>query len=311
MSSDTVDEKRKGAFAAEPATVEYLKDLTKHLQEENNLLKQELSKTKQAPTIKIGFIFLIIGGLAFFASVSSSSTPLALIGLGLVFWGALFIFVRPIRFVRGTLLDWTAASSYATIDRILEDLKYKGQGIYVPSFPKEVYLPEHLKKLKEIIVYITADKLLPQATEKLPTPTLDEIAQARFILENPRGIAIIPPGSGLMDILERELKVDFSEVKFEYLQKFLPSLLNDLRLTESVVIEKGHWLVSIKIKNSIYEELYYPKRGLKSVHIVGCPLASALACALAKTTGKLVTIVKDQASPESHELKIWYKVLEG
>jgi hypothetical protein len=311
MYSDKNDEKRESALPTETSTVEYLKGLIKHLQEENKLLEQELSTTKQAPTNKIGFAFLIVGVLAFFASVVSSSTPLALIGLGVTFWGTLFMFVRPIRFVRATLLDWTAVSSYATIDRILEDLRYKGQGIYIPPFPKEVYLPEHLKNLKEIIVYITADNVLPQVAEKFPMPNLDEIARACFLLKNPRGITIIPPGNGLMDVLEKELKVDFSKVKLDYIQKSVPRLISDLQLAQSAEIKKSHWLVDVTIKNSIYEDLYSPKRGLKSVHIVGCPLASALACALAKTTGKLVTIVKDQVLSESHEVKIWYKMLES
>lgn len=315
MSSDKVEEKPARIWRArahtETVTAEYLKDLTKHLQEENRLLKQELSKTKQAVTNKIGFAFLIMGIIAFFVSVVSSSSPLAFIGLGVTFWGAIFIFVRPVRFVKGYLLDWTAVSSYETTDRILEDLKYNGQGIYIPPFPKEVYLPEHLKSLKEIIVYITADDVSPQVVEKLPMPTLDEIARARFLLENPRGITIIPPGSGLMNIFENELKRDFSKVKVDYVQESFPRLLRDLGLAENVEMKKSHWLIEVTIRNSVYEDLYSPKRGLKSVHVVGCPLASAIACAFAKTTGKLVAIVKDQASPESHEVRIWYKMLES
>ncbi len=311
MHSERDDEKPEAALNTEASTVARLKDLVKHLEEENRLLRQELSTTKQAPANRIGFVFMIVGVLAFFASVSMSSTPLAFIGLGLTFWGILFTFLRPIRFVKATLLDWTATPSYATIDRMLEDLNCKGQGIYVPPFPREVFLPEHLRNLKELIVYITRDSVLPQTVEKLPMPTLDEMAQARFLLKNPRGIIIIPPGNGLMDIFEKEMKVDFSEVKVDHIQKFLPKLLNDMRLAESVDIRCSHWLVEVTFKNSIYEDLYSPKRGLKGVHVVGCPLASALACALAKTTGKLTTIVKDQVSPESHEVKIWYKMLQS
>ncbi len=312
MASDKVD-KNLESVHTEAEAVNYLKDMIKHLQEENSLLQQELLKTKHAQTNKIGFAFLMIGVSAFAASILSNNTAIAFIGLGMTFWGALFMFVRPVRFVRGALLDWTVASSYATIDRILEDLNYKGQGIYVPPFPKEVYLPEHLKNLKEIIVYITATNIMwtARAEDKFPMPTLDEIAQARFMLKNPRGITIIPPGNGLLDIYEKELKIDFSKANLDYIQRSLPRLISDLRLAASVEIRKSHWTIDVTIKNSIYEDLYSPKRGLKSVHIAGCPLASSLACVLTKTTGKLVTIVKDQASPESNEVKVWYRMLES
>jgi hypothetical protein len=41
----------------------------------------------------------------------NASTVLAFIGLGLTFWGALFLFARPIKFVKSILLDFTAIST--------------------------------------------------------------------------------------------------------------------------------------------------------------------------------------------------------
>jgi hypothetical protein len=44
---------------------------------------------------------------------------------------------------------------------------------------------------------------------------------------------------------------------------------------------------------------------------MGCPLTSAVACALAKTTGKLVVIIKDAISPDSKTIEVWYQTLEA
>ncbi|HML02992.1 MAG TPA: hypothetical protein VK487_06425, partial [Candidatus Bathyarchaeia archaeon] len=45
----------------------------------------------------------------------------------------------------------------------------------------------------------------------------------------------------------------------------------------------------LRITGSTFRSLY-TEGDLKSVHRLGCPLISALACAVAKTTGKAVTI---------------------
>jgi hypothetical protein len=49
---------------------------------------------------------------------------------------------------------------------------------------------------------------------------------------------------------------------------------------------------------------------LRSVHLLGCPLASAIACAVAKTTGKVVSVQKDEVSPDGRMVTVWLKVKE-
>jgi hypothetical protein len=79
----------------------------------------------------------------------------AFIGLGLTFWGAIFALARSGKYVESSLLDATAKFAYSTIDRMINDLKFNGQGYYIPAFPKDVYLPEYLKNLKEPVVFIS------------------------------------------------------------------------------------------------------------------------------------------------------------
>lgn len=109
------------------------------------------------PPGKIGIAFIIPGVLALIFSILNDSSILAFIGLGLTFWGALFFFIKPERHVHESLLDLTAISIYTTVDRIIKDLKIERNGYYIPPYPKDVYIPEHLKSLKEAIVLISTD----------------------------------------------------------------------------------------------------------------------------------------------------------
>jgi len=69
--------------------------------------------------------------------------------------------------------------------------------------------------------------------------------------------------------------------------------------------------VHLKIFDSIYKNLYSREQNLKSAHFLGCPLVSAIACAIAKTTGKIVTIDKDSLSPDGQTIEVWYRFIEG
>jgi hypothetical protein len=228
---------------------------------------------------------------------------LAFIGLGLTFWGGLFLFVRPLKFVRSTILDSIAVSSYTTIDRITEDLNYKGKPIYIPPYPKEAYLPEYLKGLKEMTVFIPAKDVASM-------PTIEEMARKQFLLKNPKGICIAPPGYGLTNLFEKELKADFTQISLERLYSTLPTIIvTNLELAKELEINPENNLIHIKVVDSVYKDLYSSEQGLKCIHSIGCPLTSAIACALAKTTGKL-TIVKDNVSPDLKTIEVWYQTLE-
>ena len=289
----------------EPDTVQYLLQAVKTLQKENELLKRDLSKSRRTPTAKIGLAFLILGALALGGSYVATSTVLAFTGLGLAFWGALFLFARPVRFVRGSLLDSTAISSYTTIDRIIEDLGYKGKPVYIPPYPKEAYLPEYLKSLKEMVIFIPAEDVVV-------APTIEEMAKKQFLLRNPKGICIAPPGYGLVDLFEKELKAEFTEINLDTLCNNLPTVIvNDLELAKEVELGSEDNLIHLKMVDSIYKELFQPEHDLKSIHTIGCPLTSAIACALAKSTAKLVTLVRDSVSQDFRAIEVWYQTLEA
>ncbi len=289
----------------ESVTIKYLMETLQKLQSEHEVLKRELIKSRRTPSSRIGFALLIVGALTLGGSMLADSSVLALIGLGLTFWGALFLFARPVRFVTSTILDSTAITTYTTIDRIIEDLGYKAKPTYIPPYPKEAYLPEYMKGLKEMIVFIAAD-------DSAAMPTLDEMAKKQFLVKNPKGICITPPGFGLSNIIEKEIKAGFTSINLERLLNSLPTVVvKNLELAKGFEINRENELIHVKITNSIYKELYSRQQGLRSIHLLGCPLSSAIACAVAQTTGRLTTIAKDKIASDLATLDVWYQTIEG
>jgi hypothetical protein len=230
---------------------------------------------------------------------------LALIGLGLTFWGALFLLLKPPKLVEGSLLYNAAVSAYLTTDRIISDFKYKGRGYYIPPYPKDVYLPEHLKGLKEAVVFISAEN-------DSEMPPIEVIAKGKFTSENPKGVLLAPPGSGLLTQIEEKSNVDFTKVDLNELCTLMPrSILQDLNLAKEMEMEPNENQVYLKIFDSLYKNLYSLQTNLKSVNLLGCPIVSAVACALAKTSAKTITIQKLQVSPDGLTIEVWYRIVQG
>ena len=278
---------------------QHLTETIKQLQAEVADLKFELRKRRRLSSGKIGVVLLVPGGISLALSVLANSQILAFIGLGLTFWGALFLLIRPVRYVESSLLDSTAVSAYSTIDRIVSDLKYAGKSYYVPPYPKEVYLPEHLKGLKDMIVFVSADG-------GAGMPSIEELAESKFLLENPKGICVAPPGLGLLKHFEKELRTDSAKVDIIELCESLPRIiLESYQLAREIDMEPEANQIHVRVVDSVYRDLYSEK-DLKSVHFLGCPLVSAMACIIAKTTGKIVTIQRDMIHPDGQTIEVWY-----
>jgi len=138
------------------------------------------------------------------------------------------------------------------------------------------------------------------------------MAKKQFLLKNPKGICIAPPGYGLIDLFEKELKSEFTQIDLDRLCSSLPTIIvNNLELAKELEINPENGFIHVKIVDSAYKDLYSSEQALKSIHSIGSPLISAIACALAKTTGKLVTIAKDAVSPDLRIVEVWYQTLEA
>lgn len=261
-----------------------------------------IRKKNSSSSSSFAALFLAFGGLILAYAFVSEMQIAAFIGLGLVFWGAIFAVARTGKYVEGSLLDSTAKSTYSTIDRMMNDLNYSGQGFYIPAYPRDVFLPEYLKNLKEPVVFIseTFDG----------KPSVDELAAGKFLSAKTRGVFVTSPGSGIITQLEKQLQIDLSTINLGELTEILPKCFTELfglaRHAEMILSPDG---ASFRATGILYESLYNPDNRPKSVSLLGCPVVSAVACALAKTSGKTV-IIKDQAlSPSSRAVNVNFKFI--
>jgi len=245
----------------------------------------------------VAYALLLSGAIALITSVLYSSSILAFIGLGLTFWGALILYIRPAKYVKASLLDYTVISSLETVDQIITDLNYKGKAIYLP--------PRYIKDLKGGKVFIPSK-------ENLSIPPAEEIAEEKVFLKNPKGICLNPPGVALANLYENKLRKSFIEVDLNYLQNNLPKLfIEDLEIAEDLEIKIEGNIVKTKITGSIIKDLCNETRELPNIcGSIGCPLCSSIAIALTRSTGKPLIIEKTEASEDGETIEATFRLLE-
>jgi len=245
----------------------------------------------------VAYVLLLSGAIALVTSIFYSSSILAFTGLGLTFWGALLLYIKPTKYVKSSLLDSTTISSLRTIDQIITDLNYKGKAIYLS--------PRYLKDLKSGKVFIPSKK-------GIVIPPVEDVAEEKVFLENPKGMCLTPPGLGLANLYENELRKDFTKVDLNYLQNNLPKLfIEDLEIAENLEINVESDRIRAKITGSINKDLCNDARKLPNIcGSLGCPICSSIAIALTRTTGKPVIIEKTEVPKDGETIEANFRLLE-
>ena len=264
---------------------------------EKEALRPKLRKKRLAPSI-IALSLLAVGVLALISSIYYCSSILAFIGLGLTFWGALLLFIRPEPHVKAKLLDATAFSSLVAIDKILSEEGCQGKGLHLALKDEGGF--------KECMVFVPAK-------DEVAMPSMDELAGEKVFFENPKGVCLPSPGCGLTKLFEKELGVDFSKVDLDYLQRKLPRLLvEELEVLEDFSMNLNGDFVDLKMVGGIYEDLCREIKKLNKIcpHL-GCPISSAMGCVLAKATGKPVAFEGDKLSSDGREIQARFRIIKA
>jgi hypothetical protein len=249
---------------------------------------------RRVPSTIAGYSMFMVGILALASSAYFSSTILAFIGLGLTFWGALLLFIRPQKYVRSDLMDSTALSSLRTIDRVITSLGYLEKGIYIPGANPE-----------KAVVFVPAEPFSR-------IPSAQEIGDQTFI-RKPKGIAMVPPGLALANLIGGKLGVEFRKCSLETLRERLPKLLiEDLEIVQDLDMRLDGDQVRFKFVESIYSDFCQQLSSSTRVCSgLGCPICSAMACVLAISTNKPVLFEKDEYSSDRKTIESSYRILEA
>lgn len=260
---------------------------------------------------------LLLGAVSLIASIVYDSSILAFIGLGLVFWGAVLFYVKPEEYTRKTLLEAALAPPLTTLNQMIQELDYEGDATYLP--PKYFTNPETTK------VYISKIKYA-----SLPTPEQTQLDENEPISRAARGLLITPPGIELSRLMEKSLGTSFLRTDLKNLQQNLPKLfIEDLEIAEDLEIEmqndpnekkgvnqasvaqKKNMTIHVRITKPIYGNIFKEvENSPQSSAPIGCPIRSAIAIALTKTTGKPVRIIENKSSEDGNIMEATYEIIE-
>ena len=114
-------------------------------------------------------------------------------------------------------------------------------------------------------------------------------------------------------MFEHNLGISFTKINLSEVQQVLPKLLNeDMGLVEDTQIQiQDISKVTIELTGSILTQICEKIGDSKTHRLIGCLMSSAIACILAKSTGKPVIIQNETINQETKTTHIEYQLLEG
>jgi hypothetical protein len=281
---------------------------------------QKNPKNPKRDLLLIAISFLISGIALFAISIFSGSQIFSFIGLGLTFWGAIFLLVTPQRRVESSFLVSSTLPEYMAMDRMIKNLNLKKEAYNIPSCPRDVNLPEHLKCLNEMVTFIPVQKpeelteiesLADEYLFENPKNLLIDIAEDKFLTEDPKGLLIPSPGISLLEKIERKHKTGLDKIPFSELDEKLPYLFKELYLSKEIKMTINGNQVTLQVNDCFYKDLYSQKHNLTSINIIGCPLVNAAACAIAKSVGKPTLIQDIKTTPNYKTITATLKIVNG
>lgn len=270
-------------------------------------------QTKIEPAKAAGATLLTLGTAALIASIIFTSTIPAFIGLGLVFWGIILVYIQKSDYVPTAILNASVPPLADTLNQIVQTLGYNGEPVYLP--PKYIENPENPK------IFIPK-----QEGGALPTPEQIQGNEKQVIIEQPAGMLLTPPGADLTKLFEKTMTTEFTRVNLEYLKQNMSQLfIEDLEIATSFEMQvetantsdrEGYATPNAEARQNLVRvkmttKVYHSTRGVAAQHLgLTCPLTSAIACAIAKATGRLTRIENEETSQDGTSTVVEYCLLE-
>lgn len=243
------------------------------------------------------FIMLTIGVLLIIISAFYASSFLANLGTAAIFWGVVLLYTNPVKHVPLAFLNASTKGNADNVERILSEFDLTERGIYLP--------PKNLKDIESTLIFI------PKTT-KTALPTAKETTE-KLYSQQKDGLFLTPPGLELSRLFEHEVGASFTKMDFKRLHLILPkSLTEGLEIAENVEIRAQENIIIIELTNSIFDGVCQETNNQPRTHEqVGCLLTSALACALAKVTGKPIIIQNETTNQEHKTVLIEFFVIDN
>jgi hypothetical protein len=262
----------------------------KELESQNASLRNKLWRIQYKDTILTGVILSSVGAVCLLFSYIQNILILTFIGLGLILWGVLIIYMSPLRHVRAELLNSVSSTMHKSIDNLITYLGYDGQVIF--------FHPKGLAGQAQGYVFI------PHMTTKIDgksNPTSDVLNLLPYnnessipqIYLNAKGMFLAAPSQGIVDLVEKELGLNLATVDLAQLQRLLPKLMiEDLKIVDDMSIEEGIEgdIVMKAVGGPCVDVCQFVGRETHLGAHLGCPLCAMLALAISKVKEKPVYI---------------------
>jgi len=260
-------------------------------------MKKKTGCSKQISK-NVGWIIFGLGAAALIFSISCNSQILAFVGLGLTFWGLILTYIQTDEYTKVIILNAAMQPLLQTLNQIIDELGYEGRAIYLP--------PKYLRDPESNLVYIPKQKGIA-----FSRPIQIEERPNKIFTENPNGLLITPPGSNLVQLFEKSLETSFIKVDLQYLQQNMPKvLIEDFEIAQNFEIETTNNIARVKIEGITCMGLIKESKKLPKIwNNIGGPITSAIACALAKSSGKPVIIIDQKIDIENQGIEIEYQLL--
>jgi hypothetical protein len=256
------------------------------------------TRKTRGDTARLTAMLMLAGGLILLvlAIVFASSTT-ALVGLGLTFWGAILNCIQGDEYVRRPLLDRISAQSLTTMDRLLHELGFQGTAVYLP--PNYFTDPD------------TTKAYIPRRDGELPTPEHIEGQEDLIFTKNPDGVLFIPPGAEITRLFEESMGTSLTAIDLPTLAEQLPKLMEEtLELAQNVRIRTHDSSIHVRMENTAFPMLNEETSRLATPAHLGSHLLGAVACALAKTTGRPIVIHRHRAAKAGRTIEVEYRTID-
>jgi hypothetical protein len=254
------------------------------------------------PTKLLSLTLVANGILALALSLVYSSSILTLVGLGLLFWGITFTYVSTSEHVKKVILETTVSSQMAALNFMLKKQGFESNPVYLP--------PGYFRNSTTYAVY-----LQKSGDIQLPSPEImfeDEFGFRFEMFENSAAVLMTPPGAELAGLFEKTLETSFDKVDLKYLQQNLPELIvEDLEIAQIFEMEIESNTVRVRAVGSIYSGPNSQTEQPTTWSFLGSPLSSAIACSLAKVTGKPVMRTGSKIDSKGKSVAEEYAILQN
>lgn len=220
-----------------------------------------------------GVLFLIL-------AYTASSLVLTFMGLGLVFWSVLLLYITQSRYIHEDIFIATPLSLIKAIDKIVID---SGYGAGRPVF----FYPSNLVGLQQGSLFVS----LEEGAKQLPTE--EQLLKGRMIHDKPKGLLLGATSSSVVELIENRLNEKISSGDFLSVQEKIPAVLaEELRIVDDISLERkdDHSFSMKMVGGPAVQICRRVSNETKMGNQLGCPMCSAFALIFVKLGGKPIYI---------------------